>query len=230
MAGQGSRFSCSLPKPMILVDDLPMFAKVYKNLGIQFDKTIFLVQQSHIDEYQIDEMIKMYIHPTAIVIGVNGLTDGTACTVKLAEPYLNPNDTVIVSNCDQIVEYDKDELCQQIMTSDAGMTLFHCPDKSTKWSYAEYDTNTKDIAKVEEKQPISEWATVGHYYWKRASDMFRSIDTMIDANDRYNNEFYLAPSFNYTIAAGLTVKGFVVGAMYGIGTPEDLSNYSREAN
>lgn len=49
--------------------------------------------------------------------------------------------------------------------------------------------------------------------------------TMIENNERVNGEFYLAPVYNQTIAAGGKVKRLSIDKMIGLGTPEDLELY-----
>ena len=40
-----------------------------------------------------------------------------------------------------------------------------------------------------------------------------------------NNEFYVAPVFNYAIAAGKNFKHYFIDKMWGIGTTEDLNYF-----
>ena len=49
---------------------------------------------------------------------------------------------------------------------------------------------------------------------------------MINNNDRHNNEFYLAPIYNYTSKDNI-VKPYEVNAenFIPVGTPEDLATY-----
>ena len=48
---------------------------------------------------------------------------------------------------------------------------------------------------------------------------------MIEANETYNNEFYIAPSYNYLIKNGKKILPFFYNLHYPIGTPEDLLKY-----
>jgi hypothetical protein len=50
---------------------------------------------------------------------------------------------------------------------------------------------------------------------------------MIARNDRVNNEFYVAPIYNYAIAQGLKIGVYEISAdsMHGIGTPADLDAF-----
>jgi hypothetical protein len=81
------------------------------------------------------------------------------------------------------------------------------------------------VTEVAEKNPISDMATVGYYYWKHGSDFVKYAETMIDENIRVNNEFYVCPVFNQAIEYGKKIKTFEADSMWGLGTPEDLKYY-----
>jgi hypothetical protein len=50
---------------------------------------------------------------------------------------------------------------------------------------------------------------------------------MIEKEIRVNNEFYVCPVFNEAIADGKEIRTFEIQKMWGLGTPEDLTNYLR---
>jgi len=76
-----------------------------------------------------------------------------------------------------------------------------------------------------EKEVISNIATNGIHWFRRGSDFVRGAEKMIEADDRVNGEFYIAPSVNYLIAEGLKVMPFFFNLHFPIGTPEDLQKY-----
>ena len=88
-------------------------------------------------------------------------------------------------------------------------------------------TTLRKWLQVEEKKknPISNIATVGYYYWKHGSDFIKYAEQMIEKNIRVNNEFYVCPVFNQAIKDKKQIKIFNVKGMWGLGTPEDLKYY-----
>jgi dTDP-glucose pyrophosphorylase len=218
MAGNGSRFQTqgyTQPKPLIDVNGKPMFVRAVENIDLAFDDYIFIVRKEH----NIVTAVKDY-YPTAKVVELDTLTQGAACSVLTADAYMDNDDSVFISNCDQIMSWDKN-LFVNNMNHDGVILTFDCPERDPKWSFAETD-EAGNVIRVAEKQPISDSATTGHYYWKSWKTFKASAEQMFANNDRYNNEFYLCPVFNYTIAQGYTVKTVNVQSMHGIGTPEDL--------
>ena len=235
MAGAGSRFAeqgYDKPKPLIDVNGSPMFVRATENIvndvcnGIELDNIIYVIDADMDRKYGIHKVIR-YFYPQAKIVGLYERTQGAACTVKAAGAYLHPTDSVIVANCDQLVDVDSTTSSSfKDMTERyaSGMAVFHCPERDPKWSYAQ-TSESGMVTQVAEKNPISDLATVGIYYWKTTSMMMKSIDIMMLSNDRVNNEFYLCPAFNYTIEIGHSCGTFMVDKMHGLGTPEDLEQY-----
>ncbi|MFP3480636.1 hypothetical protein SB780_37935, partial [Burkholderia sp. SIMBA_057] len=66
------------------------------------------------------------------------------------------------------------------------------------WSFVGFDASGK-VNKVVEKEVISDEATVGIYNFKKGCEFVKSAEEMINENERVNNEFYVAPVYNYLI-------------------------------
>jgi dTDP-glucose pyrophosphorylase len=164
------------------------------------------------------------VSPGCDIVEVDGLTEGAACTTLLAKELINNDNPLIIANSDQFVEWNTSEFMykMQEQNADAGILTF----KSThpKWSFAKVNEDG-DVIEVAEKNPISDVATVGIYYWKRGSDYVKYAEQMIAKNIRHNNEFYVCPVFNQAIEDGLKVKTFDIEKMWGLGTPEDLKTF-----
>jgi dTDP-glucose pyrophosphorylase len=105
---------------------------------------------------------------------------------------------------------------------DGGIVTFEAT--HPKWSFAKIDESGL-VTEVAEKNPISNIATVGYYYWKKGSDFVKYAEEMISENIRVNNEFYVCPVFNQAVKDIKKVITFNVDGMWGLGTPEDLKYY-----
>ena len=225
MAGAGSRFAqagYTFPKPLIQVNDRPMIQVVVDNLALDAH-FIFVVQKEHRIKYNIDTMLDL-IAPNSTVVEVDGLTEGAACTALLARDIIDNDAPLFFANSDQYVEWDPIEFMynMQETQADGGIVTF----KAThpKWSFAKVDENGF-VTEVAEKNPISDNATVGYYYWKHGSDFVKYADQMIANDSRVNNEFYVCPVFNEAITDGKKVRIYEADDMWGLGTPEDLEYY-----
>jgi beta-phosphoglucomutase-like phosphatase (HAD superfamily)/dTDP-glucose pyrophosphorylase len=225
MAGNGSRFAqagYTFPKPLIEVHGKPMIQVVVENLAVEANH-IFVVQKLHREKYNLDSMLSL-ICPGCKIVEVDSVTEGAACTVLLAKELIDNDEPLVIANSDQFIEWNSLDFFYKMSEQnlDAGIVSF----KAThpKWSYAKVDDNGF-VTKVAEKNPISDIATVGVYYWKKGRDFVKYAESMISKDIRVNNEFYVCPVFNEALLDGLKIKTFDVPKMWGIGTPEDLNYF-----
>ena len=225
MAGAGSRFQqagYTFPKPLIDVRGKPMIQVVAENLNVEAT-FVYVVQKEHREKYNLDTLLNL-ITPNCKIVEVDGVTEGAACTTLLAKEHIDTDAPLLMANSDQFVEWDSNEFMYKMVEQnlDGGIVTFRAT--HPKWSFAKTD-EYGFVTEVAEKNPISDIATVGIYYWKHGSDYVRFAEQMIQKNIRVNNEFYVCPVFNEAIGDGKKIKTFDVPAMWGLGTPEDLKYY-----
>jgi dTDP-glucose pyrophosphorylase len=164
------------------------------------------------------------ISPGCDIVQVNSLTEGAACTTLLAKELINNDEPLLMANSDQYVEWNSNE-CLYAFTADGvdgGIVTFRAT--HPKWSFAKLGDDGF-VTEVAEKNPISDIATVGIYYWKKGSDYVKYAEQMIEKDIRTNREFYVCPVFNEAIADGKKIRVKDVPKMWGIGTPEDLNYF-----
>ena len=225
MAGAGSRFAAAgytFPKPLIEVNGKPMIQVVAENLNVDAH-FIYIVQKEHYDKYNLKQLLNL-ISPGCDIVQVNSLTEGAACTTLLAKELINNDEPLLMANSDQYVEWNSNE-CLYAFTADGvdgGIVTFRAT--HPKWSFAKLGDDGF-VTEVAEKNPISNIATVGIYYWKKGSDYVKYAEQMIEKNIRTNGEFYVCPVFNEAIGDGKKIRVKDVPKMWGIGTPEDLNYF-----
>ena len=225
MAGAGSRFQqagYTFPKPLIDVEGKPMIQVVVDNLNI--DATyIYVVQKEHRVKYNLDTLLNL-ITPSCKIVEVDGITEGAACTTLLAKEFIDNDEPLVMANSDQFVEWDSNEFMYKMIEQkvDGGILTFTAT--HPKWSFVKVNEYGY-VTEVAEKNPISDMATVGIYYWSKGSDYVKYAEQMIEKNIRTNNEFYTCPTFNEAIGDGKKIKTFNIEKMWGLGTPEDLKYF-----
>jgi dTDP-glucose pyrophosphorylase len=224
MAGLGSRFSNAgyeLPKPLIDVNGIPMIEKVVNNLGIDA-KFIFIVQREH-EKFEITKKLKS-LNQNCEIVYVDKVTEGAACTVLLAKDHIDNEKHLLVVNSDQFVEWNSNRFYYQVTDQNVDASIVTFKSTHPKWSFVRLN-ESNHVVEVAEKKPISDVATVGIYFWKMGSDFVKYAERMINKNIRVNNEFYVCPVFNEAILDEKKITTYNVDKMWGLGTPEDLSNY-----
>jgi HAD superfamily hydrolase (TIGR01509 family) len=225
MAGAGSRFEkagYTFPKPLIEVKGKPMIQVVVENLNLDANY-IYVVQKEHREKYNLDTLLNL-ITPGCKIVETKGITEGAACTALLAKEFIDSDAPLFFANSDQFVEWDSTEFMYKMQETDADGGIVTFESTHPKWSFAKID-ESGFVTEVAEKNPISNLATVGYYYWKNGSDFVKYAEQMIRNNIRVNDEFYVCPVFNEAILDGRKIRTFNTNAMWGLGTPEDLNYY-----
>jgi NDP-sugar pyrophosphorylase family protein len=228
MAGRGSRFKDlypETPKPLVPLHGKPLVRWVVENLRLNTSQRfIFVCLKEHVTNFNLRELFSSWKINFEIV-EVSEVTEGAACSAMLAKPLLN-NDELLIANSDQFVEYDKKLFLEKCRNYDGAIMSMGA--NGNKWSYIQTDLNDL-VTVVKEKEQISNTGTVGIYYFKQANYFIKAVEKMISSNDRFNNEFYLAPCYNYLIKNKQKVGHFYIGSVgdhfTGLGTSEDFSNF-----
>lgn len=230
MAGRGSRFANAgygAPKPLIDVAGRPMISWVIENLKLKSShRFIFICQREHYDKYDLRKVFSDHLGSNWDVVLLDGVTDGAACTVLKASHLIDNCHPIIIANSDQYIDADINEFYSDALSSGLSGLIMTFQDDDPKWSYARVaERGLVDL--VVEKEPISNNATVGLYYFRHGQEFVKSAHKMILENFRVSGEFYVAPCYNYAISAGAKVAIWEIdkSAMHGLGTPEDLMNF-----
>jgi dTDP-glucose pyrophosphorylase len=228
MAGRGSRFQeqgYTDSKPFIDVNGKPMIQRVVENLNIEFNseyKFVILCQEQDYQRYDFSFFEDIVGHDNIEIIRLNGTTEGAACTLLEAKPFIDNDVPMLSFNTDQMIDYDVDKTFFTFQQYDGAIPCFW--GDSEDWSYAKID-EVGCVTEVAEKKVISNHATAGYYYWSKGSDFVKYAEEMIEADDRVNNEFYVAPVYNYAVKDGKKITVTYVDKVYELGTPEYLERY-----
>lgn len=228
MAGLGSRFKnagFSTPKPFIDVNGIPMIQAVLENLYYPNAEYILIARKEHVAEYKecFKTLQKVF---NITIVEINNTTDGAACTVLTARKFINNEIPLMIANSDQIIDFNISDFIEHSIKEDLSGLILTFHDNDPKWSYAKIDADGAVIC-VKEKEPISNYATSGIYLFGQGQYFVDSAIDMIAQADKVNNEYYVAPVYNYLIKEGKKIGVYNIDKnnMHGIGTPEDLTVY-----
>jgi dTDP-glucose pyrophosphorylase len=232
MAGRGSRFSqagYTLPKPLLPVFGRPMIEVVIENLRpTQPHRFTFICQREHLVVRALENTL-LQAGPDTQIVPIDHVTEGAACTVLLAEAVINNDDALMIANCDQYIATSIDAYLNRMSEGRFDGFIMTMTANDPKWSFVGLDADD-NVNRVVEKQVVSDEATVGIYNYQRGRDFIAAAHEMIASNDRTNNEFYVAPVYNYMIRRTQRVGYMNIGSdragMYGLGTPIDLEYFN----
>lgn len=226
MAGRGSRFAdvgVKLPKPLIDVRGRPMYAWAMDSLPLALaTRVIFICLAEHLEDVALEQDIRTrYAHLNPVIIALDHVTEGQACTVLEARGLIDNAQPLIIYNADTYCITALESTLPQMRSTVRGViSVFRA--EGDKWSFARTDADGR-VVETAEKRRISEWATTGLYHFTEGREFVAHADAMIAANERQNGEFYVAPVYNRLIAAGDDVRIDVAREVWVLGTPEDLA-------
>ena len=234
MAGLGSRFRTNgfhNIKPLIPVNgktfiEWSIESVDFNNLKIQY---IFVILEEH--KSLIENHLKK-IKPDCIIITVPSLTRGAVETALAAESIINNDIPLIITNSDQIFEWNKERYINYLINTNQEANVVVVDANDDKFSYIELDSNGNGI-RLTEKEVISNNALVGIHYWKKGSYFVSSGKELIEKNIRSKNEFYISLTYNLLIKAGIKVTSYILtdtDKYLSIGTPEQLYDYLNYKN
>lgn len=230
MAGAGSRFhqvGYSVPKPLIKVFEKTMIRTSVDTLKLKgIDCNYIFVARRYKEQEHNDALKKelLSIDPEATIVYVNELTEGSACTCLYAKYVMNKDLPLFIFNCDQVFNFSQRTIdtIYNIVNSNLNGAVITWKDTNPKNSFCEVSENCL-CYNFTEKQPVSDNALIGFHYWKRTSDFITSAEKMIEQKLKFNNEYYIAPTYNFLdkiINIPITKD-----ECYLIGTPADLDYY-----
>ena len=231
MAGLGSRFNSAGyldPKPLIPIHGIPMIRVVIENLRPKTPhRFIFICQASHVQQYHLAEKLTDWA-PGCVLIELNSLTEGAACSVLSARSWINNEDSLMIANSDQYVDVDINLYLEQMEADCLDGLIMTMKASDPKWSFVGL-SNFGSVTRVVEKEVISDEATVGIYNFKHGRDFVCAAELMITQNMRVNGEFYVAPVYNQLIGENKKIGVYNVGSesngMHGLGIPSDLTTF-----
>mgnify|MGYP003113027916 CR=1 FL=1 len=235
MAGAGKRFSdegFSTPKPLIKINSDHMICRVIESLQVKAKYTFIVRDCPELDQLKtaLFNLKNKVPHVQEInIVEIDKLTDGPACTALLASDYINNDEELLITNCDQIMWWNGAEFQNYCSNSSYDGMLVTYYANTSKNSYAKIDKKGF-VTEVREKEIISDISLNGIHFWKKGKYFVDSATKMIDNNERsINGEFYIGPSFNSMIEKGLKVGIYHIPNYqhHAVGTPDDLREYIR---
>lgn len=225
MAGEGKRFKdagYTIPKPLIDIDGKPMIVRALESLNIE-GKYHFVVRNN---QYTLDTIFAIdKIKPKSDFHLVQNTTEGAAVSCLKFENKIDPEEELVIVNCDQIMNWNSESVLNALRKHDGGVVTIRGTDP--KHSYVKMDGSV--AISFKEKEVISDHALTGIHYWKKAKYFFASANKMVMLNEKSaNGEFYVAPSYNHLIQEGLDIGSYMISAdeISFVGTPEDLRKYN----
>ena len=231
MGGIGSRFRArgyTVPKYMIEAKGKTLFEWAMESLeGFKkdVDRYIFIAMKDEACdvEYFIKEKSRLCNLKNCKVIILDYLTDGQATTAMLAQKYWEQKHALLIYNIDTYVEAG--EMKSAELKGDGFIPCFR--GEGDHWSFVRLDEFGR-AAEIKEKQRISDYCTIGAYYFKTChlyKDLYQEFYGQ--TGKLVKGEKYVAPLYDHLLSLGGEIYISVIAPekVHVLGTPEELQDF-----
>lgn len=234
MAGRGSRFleaGYAIPKYRIEVHGRSLLRWSLDSLAgfAPISGAVFVVcGEDHASTFIRDECAAAGIANPQL-IELDGITDGQATSALLAMDKCMADRPVAIFNIDTHVR--PGALRAPGSKVDGHIPCFRAA--GDHWSFVRLDDAQTHVVEVREKQRISEWATVGLYWFASAETYTATYRRHFSGNGMgfERGEAYIAPMYNTLISSGgrVTISDVNTADVVPLGTPAELDRFAQAA-
>ncbi|MBF6614557.1 MAG: NTP transferase domain-containing protein [Chloroflexi bacterium] len=223
-AGYGTRMrphTHTRPKPLVPVAGRPSLAFVLDALEpLPIEEIIFIVGK--MGEQMEEYVNKHYKYKTRFI--EQKVMRGQADAIALAREYVQGD--LLTLFVDTLFEANLDPL-KNLPDADGAMYVAEVPDPS-RFGIAVVGPDGYVTKMVEKpKEPESNLAVVGLYYYKDSKWLFKAIDKLMASGRSLNGEYFLADAIQVMIEEGAKFKTFPVQVWEDTGTWDAVLHANR---
>lgn len=216
------------PKNLVEIEGQPLIQRVMSSQPLlQDDSTRFvcLVRREEDRRFHTGDVVRL-LAPKAVVIDVPDGTAGAACTAMLAIDHVAADEPLLIVNGDVIIDTDIRPVIDQFAACglDGGIVVFRAV--HPRWSYVRTDEQGY-VVETAEKRPISDLATVGYYWFRRATDCWTAAQRMIVKDAHVDGRFYICPAYNELVLSGgqIGVAEIDASEHHSLANPQGVAAY-----
>lgn len=171
---------------------------------------IFAARRSDIARFHLDSVAALAA-AGAIVVPVEGPTQGAACTALLCLDRIEPESELLILNGNEFIDADYAATVTDFRKRnlDAGLIVF--PSLHPRYSYVRLD-NDGLVEEAAEKHPISRHAIAGFFWFRRGADFVEGATAMIKKDAHHNGLFYVSLVLNELVLRQRRVGVMVIAA------------------
>lgn len=230
MGGAGSRFFKNgfvMPKPLIEIQKEPFLYWATKSISkyVEVEDITFIVLKQHIEEFEIDKIIKEKF-PNAKIVAIPQILNGAVLTCMEGVKYIEDDLPIVFNDCDHaFISSEFNTYCKKAKFNklDGGLLTFESDDP--KYSYLQMNEYGNVIHTVE-KQVVSTHAICGAYYFKNKNVFFECAKEYLDKCSY--SEYFVSGVYNIMAEKDMKIANFKCDIHVPFGTPDEY--YKAENN
>lgn len=197
------------PKPLIEINGKTMIEYVLMNPSKikREHQFVFIIKDDDVIRFHLDNTLRL-ICPGCEIIKLKKTTKGSLCSVLMAIDQVNPDDSLLILNSDQIIDMDFNEVDNFWLHEKVAAGIVTFNSVHPRWSYARIENEL--VIQTAEKNPISNQSIAGYYYFEKASLFFKSAFEIIKNEVQLDGIYYISPVINEYILNNFSVKAFKI--------------------
>lgn len=179
-------------------EGVPLLERLVQQCGsLPHAHFFFAINEKEIKRWRLDNVVAQ-LTPFGHLIRVKENTAGAACTALLAIEYIESDEELLILNANDTIQANFNEILHDFRQRklDAGTVVFHSI--HPRYSYVALDKNDK-VVEAAEKNPISQHATAGFYWFARGKEFVKSALQMIAKEGHVDENYYICPVMNEMI-------------------------------
>lgn len=215
------------PKLLIEVLGQPLIAYAIASARPrEAHRFVFVVRASDAAQYHVASTLRL-LAPDCVVLQAGHETGGALCTSLLAIDEIPPDEPLLLCNADQWLRHGSEPALAHFRQHDLDVGIVTFNALHPRWSFVAVDEQGL-VLETAEKNPISNLATVGLYYYRKASMFIRSAEQTLRKNVTVNGQFFVVPSINQLILEGARVGHYRVDTadFFPLGIPDDVQRFA----
>jgi hypothetical protein len=192
-------------------DGVPLIERLVTNTGVLGDaKYIFALQETDVSRFHLDNVVAL-LAPGSVALPVSSTTKGAACTALLAAAHIDNDEELLIVSANELVDTDLSTVIARFRASklDGGTLTF--PSIHPRYSYVRLNGDNL-VAEAAQRNPISNNATVGIFWYARGQDFVAAAKNMIRKGAQVDGLFYICPAFNELILEQARIGVFPIEA------------------
>lgn len=216
------------PKPMIEIAGKTMLEHVVENYrDVPARRFIFVFSHEDSAEFHLDASARILAGAEAEILILGNRTAGALCTCLMAVGSINNDTPLWISNCDQIIDVDYNDVIGKFEGEGASAGVITFDSIHPRWSYAR--VKDSEVVEVAEKRPLSKHAIAGAYYFRHGREFIEAAEKAILKDTQVNGQFYISASINEVILSGGKVSFYHIPRerYHSFYSPEKIQDYEK---
>lgn len=217
------------PKPLIEINGAPMIELVIeKTKSLTIDhQLVFVLKEEDVSKYHLDNTLKL-LSPNCQIVVLKKDTKGALCSILMTIDYIDDNDSILILNGDQIIDVDFNEIINSLNAKHADVGIVTFNSIHPRWSFAKIENEV--VVQTAEKNPISNNAIAGFYYFTNAKMFFENAFQCILNDVQLDGIFYISPVINEFILKNKKVINYNIekSKYHSFYSPQMINEYLKQ--